>query len=342
MPLFSGQELVSANKNLERVTQSENLYCLPSFFLAGFPKCATTTLYKLIIQHPQIVAPECKGSHFWTSFIGRNGTRVTRGAETQWYLTHFNSFARQIQTSSRGKSATPLNYVSPSRQITLDASVSTLWRYNFNSMSDADICLVPSLLRHILPDAKFIVIMREPVKRLFSDYWYVFSTYIEPTWKSIKYNSTYYKLNAKNMFHNSTVKAINMFNSCIDSGGSWFHCVYMFNISIPLRLEAGMYYYHIAAWLNVFPRSQFLFLRMEDLASAPNVVMKRVWRFLHLRSDVVDTQPVSVNVNSWIKSQKYKSSFEMLPETRKLLHAFYQPHNELLAQLLSDSKYLWQ
>ena len=47
------------------------------------------------------------------------------------------------------------------------------------------------------------------------------------------------------------------------------------------------------------------------------------------------------NSNRWIKSKEYKDSFSMLPATMELLNTFYKPHNELLAQLLSDRKYTW-
>lgn len=91
-----------------------------------------------------------------------------------------------------------------------------------------------------------------------------------------------------------------------------------------------------------------MFLRTEDLAKDPYAVMEEVWRFLELNAQtkenlmrVLQDSSSKWNKNSWIRSNQYKESFSMLPETLKLLNTFYQPHNELLAQLLSDHKYLW-
>ena len=157
---------------------------------------------------------------------------------------------------------------------------------------------------------------------------------------------SHYRHNAKQTFHNITVHAIEMYRECIKEGSSRFECVRRVSAGklescVPLRLGVGMYYYHIVPWLNVFPRERFLFLKTEELISAPNTELKKVWAFLDLQEDVhINTKIQDTHSNTWIK--KYKSSFEMFPETRELLSAFYQPHNQLLAQLLSDTKYLWK
>ena len=82
---------------------------------------------------------------------------------------------------------------------------------------------------------------------------------------------------------------------------------------------------------------------MEELISAPHTEIKKVWAFLDVQKEVhINIGRQDTNENTWMRSAKYKSSFEMFPETRELLSAFYQPHNQLLAQLLSDAKYLWR
>ena len=46
-PLIITRTLNQVEKSSER-----HLYCLPAYFLIGFLKCATTTLYKMIVRHP--------------------------------------------------------------------------------------------------------------------------------------------------------------------------------------------------------------------------------------------------------------------------------------------------
>ena len=47
-------------------SSSSYVQCLPTVFLAGFPKCGTTDLYQKLLQHPQIVAGKHKEPHFWS------------------------------------------------------------------------------------------------------------------------------------------------------------------------------------------------------------------------------------------------------------------------------------
>ena len=52
---------------------NSELYCLPYFFVAGFPKCGTTDLFAKLAWHPDISASYIKEIHWWTRtrFNGR-------------------------------------------------------------------------------------------------------------------------------------------------------------------------------------------------------------------------------------------------------------------------------
>ena len=308
----------------------DHLYCLPAFFLAGFLKCATTTLYDMIVQHPDIAPPKCKEGQFWPTFIKRHSRKEKKMKQVLWYLSHFSSPTKVIQSRPQA--------------ITLDASTHTLWRYTSEKRSDSEVCLVPSMIMNVLPNAKFIVIMRDPTKRLFSDYW--FRCAQSRVWKRKEDHIRYYSAIAQETFHNITAHAINLFQSCIERGTSRFECVRKVTSvkdvtgCVSLHLGVGMYYYHIVPWLNVFPRENFLFLKTEDLVSHPDEEMTKVWAFLGLHS-LPKIEHKFSNSNKWIQNPLYKKKFTMLPATRQMLHKFYQPHNELLAHLLSDSKYMW-
>ena len=335
MPTFSESEIDSATMRFTTVTEQRHMYCLPSFFLAGFPKCGTTTLYSLITQHPQITKAASKENNFWRVLFEHPGDARLKGIQIQWYLGHFTPVVERISKNQKDL-------------ITIDASADTIWNYRTNVKTDSEICLIFAMVKRTLPEAKFIVIMRDPVERLFSDYWYMCSCSKE--WKAMRDPVSKYSRTAKQSFHNITVHAIKTYNECIKEGSSRFECVRRVGLGelegcTSLRLGAGMYYYHVVAWLNVFPRDRFLFFKMEELHTAPDVEIEKVWPFLGLRGDVhikTDLRSDGSNKNTWIKSLKYKSSYEMLPETRELLTAFYQPHNQLLAELLADPKYLWK
>jgi hypothetical protein len=106
-----------------------------------------------------------------------------------------------------------------------------------------------------------------------------------------------------------------------------------------------MYYYHVIPWLATYPREKLLFLRSEDLAADPYLVMQRVWDFLDIPAqskEKMSSKQSYWNNNKWIRSKENRDKFAMLPETEQLLYDFYKPYNHLLAKLLSDDKYLWE
>ena len=306
-------------------SQGVQLYCLPAFYLAGFAKCGTTTLYELLLQHPQIVPPNQKEGQFWQTFMELGETDIDKQWQTLWYLNHFSGAGRAISRSKQS--------------LTLDASTHTIDRY---IPSDKDICHLPSLVFNVLPDTKFIVIMCDPTERSFSHFWFVCSK--TRKW-NIFYNADFYSKNAKERFHKSVLRDVDLFHSCIRNEHSRFQCLKKITPGSAAcglsYLGVGIYYYHIIRWLNVFPREKFLFLRKEDLITNTSAVMQRVWKFLSL-SLVPEMKQRHENANMWTRDPNYSSKFAMLPETRKLLDSFYQPYNELLAHLLSDSMYLWE
>ena len=295
-----------------------HLYCLPSFFLSGFPKCASTTLYTMILKHPKIATPRCKETHFWAQFVNQQGTDLDKKMQILQYMDYFSPSVRIIQ-SKPGK-------------ITLDASVGYhTWNTEF------DYCVLPTLLRRVLPEAKFIVIMRNPSERVFSHYFYFT---VRRHYESVAAYSEYVRNKlASEVLHRYISNVIMKFQSCLDSGHSTPSCVR--NKTIDGKntdrnghtgLQTSMYYYHIVPWLNIFPRERFLFLRTEDLAHSQSLTMSKVWHFLNL-----DGLPKTKNA---FAKANYHSVFSV--HTRKLLDAFFQPYNELLANLLSDSRYLWK
>lgn len=61
--------------------------------------------------------------------------------------------------------------------------------------------------------------------------------------------------------------------------------------------------------------------------------MSKVWQFLGL--DDFPTERVFANVDPVIKD------LAIPQETKVLLDEFFRPYNQLLANLLSDTRYLW-
>ena len=325
--------------NLNDLT-NRKLFCIPKVYLVGFPKCGTTTLYNQLLMHPSVVPPFDKEGQFWREFV-LAPNQTYRDLEVLLYLFHFSSASNRIKVGSQ-------RYP----RFTIDASASTSFasakRWKNVKM---DMCMIPIILSNVLPDTKLIFILRNPVDRLWSDYWYFCSRnkWMDKNGQIVVPDSVLAK--SSEIFHNHTISVVQEFLNCVKSGISKFECTMRaysdtgeIHACQKTRLGISLYYYHVVRWLSVFKREHIMFVRMEDLSNDPYSVVSSVLHFM-------DLQPISrshfktnmkTNANTWIVSKKNKLKFKMWPETRQLLNTFFTPYNKLLAVLLNDDKYLWK
>ncbi len=115
---------------------------LPSFFLAGVEKCGTSSLFKYLLQHKQIIPPQRKDTYFFS-----NDNRYKKGEE--FYRAFFaHNLYKKLAEIKRGN-----------KVITFD---STPIYFDY---PDA-----PARIKKMFPDAKIIIMLRDPVARAFSNY----------------------------------------------------------------------------------------------------------------------------------------------------------------------------
>lgn len=108
-------------------------HVLPQFLILGAQRSGTTTLYKWIMQHPQILPGTEKEIHFFDRNF-QNGV--------SWYRLHFPTL-RQLGSDRITGEATPY--------------------YLFHPRA-------PERIRRVLPDVKMIALLRNPVERAVSHY----------------------------------------------------------------------------------------------------------------------------------------------------------------------------
>ena len=330
------EEITSNSTESQLVGEtSRRLFCLPYFFLAGFPKCGTTSIHNTLKRHPQIIAPVIKEPHWWARTPLRNmGPSYVKHISMR-YLHYFGRAARKL-------SILPSNLT-----ITYDGTQSTLWDSNFFSkINHLDYCAMPSIVSRTLPSAKFIVIMRNPVTRAFSDYYYQCNHYRVSSWpRSMQENPAKY-------FHTSVLKDIAAFNSCLKNDiHSLQWCLGKLR-SLPSgcgyvgeRLIIGLYYFHLQEWMTFYPKESFLFLRTEDIFEEPHRIMTRM-------TDFLDVDPVSEDeAKQWLSRvsnvHHERPAIEpdklvMMTESKELLEDFFAPYNTMLAELTGDRRFLWK
>ena len=99
------------------------------------------------------------------------------------------------------------------------------------------------------------------------------------------------------------------------------------------RVELGIYYVFLQDWFSQFPREQIFVLRLEDLSSRPNQIMKMVFQFL------------GVSLKGWKMPTKTNANRNpnnigpMKNETKLLLTKFYAEFNDQLVYLLGDTRF---
>nr|KAI8768830.1 carbohydrate sulfotransferase 15-like [Biomphalaria glabrata] len=303
------------------------LRCLPYFFLAGQPKSGSTDFYKRLIAHPDIVAPPSKESHWWAKNRYGMFLNFTQPIPFSDYVDLYDGVALKIQqagTSTNGSITYP--------KITGDGSVSTLW-YNDDWWKNPENCgmTVPKFTNAhhvyaVIPQARIIIILRNPIDRLYSDF-----LYFQRSDKSPE------------DFHQAAENGIQLLNECIDRFGMRA-CIYNSSVAgkSRVRLRVGLYYQYLQEWLTLFPRSQVAVVRLEDYSAKPLSTVRQVHTFLQLRqlSDVEDDRVLAQPKHNTRRTSDRKFG-GMLDKTRELLHSFYHPHNLDLAQLLHDDRFLW-
>lgn len=186
------------------------LFCLPRVLLAGFPKCATSSLYSMLIRHPQIAQARTKEEHFWRDFFFGEIKLPHKQLQVLYYLFQFESASRRIR-------------LHPSH-LTIDGSTTTVFPGLCAPIeNEEDICIFPKMLTHILPGQKVIFMMRDPVDRVYSDFWYLCSKFHWKTGDNITVPEPYLK-EATSIFHNASTLVIGAFKACLGRR-SVFECV---------------------------------------------------------------------------------------------------------------------
>jgi hypothetical protein len=120
-----------------RVTASARM--VPGFLIIGGQRCGTTSMYRTLSTHPNVLKPVLhKGVHYFD-------TSYSRGM--RWYRAHFPllSTAHRVQRRTG------------TRPLTFESSP----YYMFHP-------LAADRIRRDLPEAKVIVLLRDPVERAYS------------------------------------------------------------------------------------------------------------------------------------------------------------------------------
>jgi hypothetical protein len=216
---------------------------LPDFLVAGVAKCATTSLYDWICEHPHVVRPTTEGrARKELLFFDYN---YSRGID--WYRRHFP--LAEARRSFERQHSRPF--------LTGEASASYLTGH-----------WVPGRVHAAIPGVKLIVTMRNPVDRAYSAFQMSRREGLE---ECESFESALALEDERLAGEVERVRRSPRYNPRTPPPlGYWSY------------LLRSRYADHVARWLDLFPREQLLFLEFEQLAADPQGTLDRVHTFLGL------------------------------------------------------------
>lgn len=206
------------------------LRALPDFLIIGTQRGGTSALYRYLSLHPQILPASRKEIHYLDRWFGRGDL---------WYRSHFPTRRRLAGRAALTGEATP-NYLfyPPAAQ----------------------------RARQLVPEARLIVLLRDPVDRAHS----AWRLMVAGGYESLSFE-----------------EAIRREPERIGSAdGSDQPSPALFRYSYVSR---GHYAEQLERWFGFFPRESFLVLSSEDLFQRPDLVCHQVLEFLGLpaQADIV-------------------------------------------------------
>ena len=196
---------------------------LPDFLGLGVQKGGTTTLHRLLERHPSVFLPPVKEVHYFSLHFGEGET---------WYRNQFACAAPE----QRCGEVTPYYLFHPK---------------------------VPQRLHALLPEARLIVLLRDPVERALSQYFHSRRLGLEPlpledalAAEAERLQGAQEQLQAPDGRHRS-------------------HQEHSY-------IRRSRYQEQLPRWQALFPAEQLLVMRSEDLFKQPSAVWDRVLNFLEL------------------------------------------------------------
>jgi len=287
---------------------------LPNFIISGFPKCGTTSLHYYLAEHPEIFMPKQKELHFFTNKI--LSKQIAGKGDKIALTTHVRSFKEYSKFFTVEKNYKSVGETSPSY-------------INYPELFNE--------IKNTLSNPKFIVLVRDPIKRAYSNYLHL----VREGREQLSFAEALAQEDKRKKLQFSDF---------------WY---YKFNSS---------YYEKLAKAKEIF--SEVLILTQEELMLNPEETVKKAYTFLEVNSEFLPTllnkkynpggsysnniitrtifKPSStknfikkiISVKPWMKdilnsiTRKYKTTSKVInKETEQELKKFFRKEVKYLEQM---------
>jgi hypothetical protein len=244
---------------------------LPDFLIIGAQKSGTNSLYDLLSEHPGVERAITKELNYFN-------LHFEKGIE--WYRSQLPLPRRNEEHKPITGEATP------------------------------DYLFYPEAAKRaaqVVPQARLIVLLRNPVDRAYSHYHHQ----IRKGRETLSFEEAIEAEQARLRGEMDKMPKNEHYN-----GFNYRHFSY---------LSRGIYVDQLLRWSEFFSKDQMLVLKSEDFFERAPETLKLVLDFLHLS----DWQP-----ETWEIRNKGYYEQEMNPATRRRLEEYFEPHNRRLYEYL--------
>jgi len=136
-------ELMLKHLQLRLRRATSPLRALPDFVIAGAQKCGTSSMHQYFVQHPRLLAASVKEVHFFDGGLDPKWDKYAEGESL--YRSYFPLRATVRRAAALCFEASPNYIFSP---------------------------LAAERMARMLPDARFVILLRDPVERAISHYFH--------------------------------------------------------------------------------------------------------------------------------------------------------------------------
>jgi Sulfotransferase domain len=267
-----GVEDAPTNRPVSWTTGKPEAGALPDFFIIGTAKGGTNSLYNLLTRHPHVEPAALKGLQYFSKHFDQG---------VEWYRGQFPPPRWKDGRRSSTGEATP--------------------RYLYHP-------LVPERMAEVVPQARLIALLRNPVDRTYSHY------------------------------HErvSDMRETRSFEEAIEAEKEWMSGKEdgppehepRGGVERPTfpYLEMGIYVDQLLRWSKFFSNEQMLVLKSEDFFERELDTLKVVLDFLDLPDWEPEEAPKIHNKGH------YKQKMD--PAIRQWLEDYFKPHNRRLYEYL--------
>jgi len=256
------------------------LHTTPDFYIIGFAKCGTTSLFEYLISHPNVHPPKGKEIDFFDRLYSRG---------INWYKVGFPFKIQKffdtvfLRKKFLTGEATP-RYIEHPHAI--------------------------NRIKEITPNAKFIILLRNPIDRAFSQH-------------NMNVKNDYEINNFSDALKEEPRRIANRIEKMSNDVS-----YYSWNFDLYAYLEHGIYVDKIKRWMEVFPKEQFFIIQSEEFLKNPSKIYNNVLEFLGL----ANWEPKEFVL---YKKREYKE--KMNSDLRNELVEYFKPHNKRLYDFLGKS-----